>query len=253
MSEADSRRGDNGDSGTDARDRLLDVLNRAKLNPTQADPATRRPTFFLVRHAESTGNLQACLQGSRIGGSLSERGRKQSTATAMYLFNAFEELRQGNVRLVSSPSTRALETATPIAEKLNCEIQLDRGLAELDFGDWSGTPVALLEGDRGYQLWKADPWFNAPPDGESLFQVRTRVFRAMSQLIAGAAEGDPLVMVTHFFPLMVLFEILAPGKEVRCDNGSISRFELQDRGWTTTGINQVSHLAEVAPVPVRYV
>src|SRR5690242_1116953 len=104
MSEADSRRGDNGDSGTDARDRLLEVLNRAKLNPTQADPATRRPTFFLVRHAESTGNLQACLQGSRIGGSLSERGRKQSTATAMYLFNAFEELRQGNVRLVSSPS-----------------------------------------------------------------------------------------------------------------------------------------------------
>ena len=113
--------------------------------------------------------------------------------------------------------------------------------------------VSHLEGDRGYQNWKADPWFNAPPGGEFLFEVRTRVCQTVSQLISSAATVGQALVVTHFFPLLVLFDVLAAGKQVRCDNASISRFELQGVRWVATHKNEVADLAEVAPTPVRYV
>ncbi|MGD9920895.1 MAG: histidine phosphatase family protein [Pseudorhodoplanes sp.] len=209
---------------------------------------------FLVRHGESTGNQNACLQGARIGGTLSGRGRQQSFATALYLFEAFEELRRGNVLLVSSPSTRALETAAPIAKRLNCAIGTDHGLEELDFGEWSGTLVADLESDAAYQRWKADPWARSPPQGETLAQVRSRMWEATSRYVTRATSANrPLVLVTHFFPLMSLFETLKPGTPVRCDNASISRFEVTDTGWAFSLVNEVRHLNQAAPVPVRYV
>jgi broad specificity phosphatase PhoE len=212
------------------------------------------PTVFLVRHGESTGNQHACLQGSRIGGALSELGRKQSVATASYLFDAFEELQHGNVRLVSSPSNRALETAGPIAERLTCEIEIDHDLSEVDFGDWSGVSVSQLERDPGYQAWKVDPWANSPPGGESLVRVRSRIWRAVSRLAASAdIEHQPIVLVTHFFPLMALFTILVPGNSLRSDNASISRFQLIEAEWTPTHINDIRHLHDVAPMAVRYV
>lgn len=212
------------------------------------------PTVFLVRHGESTGNQQACLQGSRIGGGLSERGRKQSAATASYLYDAFVELQRGNVRLMSSPSNRALETAAPIAERLRCEVEIEHGLSEVDFGDWSGVSVNQLEHDPSFQLWKEDPWFNSPPGGESLDQVRSRAWQAVSRLATIAdATNRRLVLVTHFFPLMALFEILVRSKSSRCDNASVSRFELKGAEWRPTHINDIRHLKEVSPTPVRYV
>ena len=230
------------------------LLNRPVL-PRNIGSADWVPTFFLVRHGESTGNQQALLQGSRIGGALSERGHKQSAATAAYLFHVFEELQQGNVCVVASPCTRALETAVPIAARLHCEVQADNGLTELNFGDWSGTSVALLESDPNYRLWKKDPWLNAPPAGETLIEVRTRVWEAVGRLLTSAsANHQPLVVVTHFFPLIALFEMLMPLNEhIRCDNASISRFELRSRVWTPTHINEAGHLTEVPPTPVRYV
>jgi broad specificity phosphatase PhoE len=212
------------------------------------------PTVFFVRHGESTGNQQACLQGSRIGGGLSERGREQSAATASCLYDEFVELQRGNVRLVSSPSTRALETAAPIAEKLRCEIEIDDDLSEVDFGDWSGVSVSQLECQPSYQLWKVDPWGNSPPGGESLVEVRSRAWQGVTRLVASVdAAHQPLVLITHFFPLMALFEILVRNKSLRCDNASISRFEMRGSEWKATHINDVRHLNEVAPTPVRYV
>jgi alpha-ribazole phosphatase len=223
-------------------------------NPCDFGNAQTRPKIFLVRHAESTGNQRRRLQGSRIGGSLSDLGRRQSDATAAYLFDTFEELQRSNVRLVSSPSSRALQTARPIADRLNCDVLVEVGLAELDFGEWSGTLVERLENDRAYQHWKGDPWSNAPPGGESLYDLQKRVCRTLSQLIiSAAAGGESLVAVTHFFPLLVLFDVLLNGEQVRCDNASISRFEPSEVGWTPTHVNAVGHLSEVAPTAVRYV
>lgn len=210
------------------------------------------PLLVLLRHGESTGNKNACLQGARVGGALTERGHKQAAATALYLFGAFEELRNGKVRVVSSPSSRAVQSATYIGSRLRVEV--DQRLAELDFGEWSGAAVAMLEGDLGYQEWKRDPWRNAPPGGETLVVVRSRAWRAVSDLTSEAkADREPLVLMTHFFPLIGVFDILVPGQSVRCDNSSISRFEQRDLGWNATHLNEVRHLIGIEPLPVGYV
>lgn len=224
------------------------------IDPQDLGNAQTRPTLFLVRHAESTGNLGARLQGSRIGGALSGRGVKQSEATAKYLVDTFAELRCGKARLASSPSSRALQTAEPIAARLGCETHADAGLAELDFGEWSGHLVEQLENDEVYQRWKSDPWSHAAPGGESLHDVQKRVCRTVSQLLLRAADsGESLVVVTHFFPLLAVFDILIPGRQVRSDNASISRIESRGAAWTATHTNEVCHLREFAPTPVRYV
>ena len=93
-----------------------------------------------------------------------------------------------------------------------------------------------------------------PTGGESLLQVRSRVWQTVSQLAAIASgTHQPFVLVTHFFPLMALFEILVPGESIRCDNASVSRFEQRDAEWTPTHVNEIRHLSRVSPTPVRYV
>jgi probable phosphoglycerate mutase len=231
-----------------------DGKNSLIIDPRDLGDTRTRPTLFLVRHAESTGNRGARLQGSRIGGALSDRGHKQSEATATYLFDSIHELRSGKARLISSPSSRALQTAQQIANRLHCETYVESGLAELDFGEWSGNLVAQLENDPVYLRWKADPWSHAPPGGESLREVQKRVCRTVSDLIIRAAGLDErLVVVTHFFPLLALFDVFTPDRQVRCDNASVSRVEAKDAGWLVTHINEVGHLREFAPTPVRYV
>lgn len=102
--------------------------------------------LYFVRHAESTGNQQRRLQGSRLHGALTPRGCLQSKRTAEYLFDTFVDLRAGGVSIVSSPVGRALETARPIGKRLRCTLSTEPELAELDFGDWSGQFFVDLEG-----------------------------------------------------------------------------------------------------------
>jgi broad specificity phosphatase PhoE len=212
------------------------------------------PQLIFVRHAESTGNVEKRLQGARIGGALTKRGHAQSNLTAAHLFDAFEELRGGNAILVSSPGNRAVETAKAIGDRLGCPVRTHDGLAEIDFGEWTGRYFADLESDSDYVAWMKDKWFHVPPGGESLFEVRSRVFEALSWLLSIAlARRRPLVVVTHFFPLMACFTALTPGTASHSDNSSITRFELDGDGWKSTHTNFVRHLGGEAAAPVAYV
>ncbi len=217
--------------------------------------ARRGPVrLYFVRHAESTGNQERRLQGSRIHGALTPRGCLQSKGTAEYLFDNFADLRAGGVSMVSSPVGRALETARPIGERLGCTLSTEPELAELDFGDWSGQFFADLEGDSGYREWMQDQWFHSPPAGESLFEVRSRVCQAVASLLSRAIAGDTSPMiVTHFFPLMAIFDTLMPGEIIRPDNSSITCVEFEPGRWRPILVNYTAHLGDDGPTPVGYV
>lgn len=210
--------------------------------------------LFFIRHAESTGNQQRRLLGSRIHGALTQRGLAQSRRTAGYLFEAFDELRSGKVLLASSPIGRALDTARSISERLGCPLSTYEDLAELDFGEWSGRVYADLDTDAFYQAWSKDKWLRLPPGGESLFEVRTRMCQAVSSLISQAALNEtPLVVVTHFFPLIAVLDALMPGHCVRPDNSSVTCLEFTSGQWRPIAVNHTAHLGGDAPTPVAYV
>ena len=126
-----------------------------------------------VRHGQSTWNVLDRLQGHELSPPLTELGREQAQDAAESLAD------RGVVRLLSSPATRALETAEIIAAHLGLKVEvepllLEKGLDEnytnvlvrvqqfldrhdrdlpahtvaVSHGDTIGLAVGLLSGQR---------------------------------------------------------------------------------------------------------
>lgn len=141
--------------------------------------------LIIVRHGRTAANAQGLLQG-RVDNPLDDEGVAQAEAIAAAL---------GPVDVVvSSPLERALQTAAP----LGGELRVDERWIELDYGDWEARPVADVSPESWAQ-WRADPHF-APPGGESLFELNTRVAAASADLLELAAEADVAVF-THVSPI----------------------------------------------------
>jgi broad specificity phosphatase PhoE len=126
--------------------------------------------IFWVRHGQSTWNVIDRLQGHELSPPLTDLGREQAAQAAESLAD------RGVVRLISSPATRALETAEIIAEALGLDVEvepllLEKGLEEnythvlvrvqqildrdlpdhtvvVSHGDTIGLAVGLLSGQR---------------------------------------------------------------------------------------------------------
>lgn len=82
-----------------------------------------------VRHGQSTWNVIDRLQGHELSPPLTDLGREQAGHAAESLVD------RGVVRLLSSPATRALETAQVIGQRLGLEVEvepllLEKGLEE---------------------------------------------------------------------------------------------------------------------------
>jgi broad specificity phosphatase PhoE len=123
-----------------------------------------------VRHGQSTWNVLDRMQGHELSPPLTELGREQAAHAADALAG------RGVVRLLSSPATRAIETAEIIAARLGLSVEiepllLEKGLEEnytgvlvrvqqildrdlpdhtvaVSHGDTIGLAVGLLSGQR---------------------------------------------------------------------------------------------------------
>ncbi len=141
-----------------------------------------------VRHGQTAVNAGGRLQG-RLDEPLSELGAAQARALADAL--ASERV----TRVVSSPLVRARETAAAIASRHGMSVDIDERLVELDYGAWDGVALADVA-PEDWAAWRADPAF-APPDGESLAAVSTRV----ASFCTDALGEDLLVAVSHVSPI----------------------------------------------------
>jgi broad specificity phosphatase PhoE len=98
-------------------------------------------------------------------------------------------------RVVSSPLSRAYDTAVAIADAHRLAVGVDERLIELDYGDWDGVPLADVPA-AAWAAWRADPAF-CPPGGEPLTAVTARV----QQFCADAASDELVVAVSHVSPI----------------------------------------------------
>src|SRR5512144_1858750 len=87
---------------------------------------------LLVRHA-ATPTTGVKLPGRAPGLHLSDEGRRQADAVASRL-GKLPKL----AAVYASPLTRARETALPIARARGLAVRIERDLAELDIGEWTG-------------------------------------------------------------------------------------------------------------------
>jgi broad specificity phosphatase PhoE/ribonuclease HI len=200
-------------------DRLLNQALDAATGERKAapKPADRQPartisrgwaedatptTLVLVRHGVTEHTLDKRFSSGTTGKNpgLSEDGRAQARATADWLAPLAEEVDA----LVSSPSRRAKETAEIIAARLDKKVELDEGLAEMEFGAWDGLTYAEVSERHADDL---DAWLGSldhpPGGGESFTQVQARVHASLERLLE-TYPGRTVLAVSHVTPIKVL-------------------------------------------------
>ncbi|MFI6215951.1 bifunctional RNase H/acid phosphatase [Nocardia brasiliensis] len=169
--------------------------------------AAGRPTrLLLLRHGQTELSVQRRYSG-RGNPPLTELGREQAARAAKML------AAKGDIAAVlTSPLSRARDTAQAAADALDAPLTVLDGLIETDFGDWEGlTFVEAAQRDPElHARWLGDPSVPAP-GGESFDQVRERVDAVRRDLVT-QYPGTNLVVVSHVTPIKTLLQLaLAAG------------------------------------------
>jgi len=141
----------------------------------------------LVRHGQTAANRGGLLQG-RADVPLTALGHRQAALVAAAL--------PAPARVLASPLRRAVDTATPIAERFGLEVEVDDRLLELDYGEWDQRSIGDVMPEE-WQRWRDDPSF-APPGGESLEDVAARAASFCSEMLD---TGGGVVAVSHVSPI----------------------------------------------------
>ena len=147
--------------------------------------------FGLVRHAQTIWNREKKIQG-QSDSPLTPDGKNQ----ALHWGRLLPQVSWN--RILASDIGRAMETAKIINQALNLSLQMDSGLREQDWGQWTGKTISQLKTDSPRELEEQvrAGWDFCPPGGEG----RRSVLDRSRQTLRDAAEkwpGDDILVVTH--------------------------------------------------------
>ncbi|MBQ9565034.1 MAG: histidine phosphatase family protein [Synergistaceae bacterium] len=190
-----------------------------------APQGTARRRIVLARHGQTEWNQERRFQG-KTDIPLNDVGMAQAHALAVRLSRWPVEA------VYSSPLSRALYTATAIAERHHLDPVVLTELHEVDFADWEGQSIAALSEDRGeeFSRWWEDPFFNPPLGAETWEEIETRLSRATRRILAGPERE--ILIVSHGGITRALYAVLAgmdPHKvwNVDVSNCAISGVEIR--------------------------
>lgn len=160
-----------------------------------------RVRLVVVRHGQAEANVEQRYLGLRDD-PLTDVGLAQAEAVGRALAS------MPLAAVYSSPLTRALRTAEPVARAHGLTVIHERRLLEMSFGAWEGLTRAELvaSGDEAaahLARWEEDPAAVAPPEGESLAAVRERVLELLAELVAHKPQA-PVALVSHVGPIKAL-------------------------------------------------
>ena len=149
---------------------------------------------LLVRHG-LTPTTGIKLPGRAPGLHLSDEGRRQADAAAE---------RIGKVARIAavycSPITRARETAQPIGRAVKRALRIERDLADLDIGEWTGMSLKQAARRPEWETVQRNPSSFRFPGGESFPEMQTRMTSALGRIVA-RHPGQIVVAVSHADPI----------------------------------------------------
>jgi len=173
--------------------------------------------FFLVRHGETDWNRVGRIQGA-TDIPLNDTGRDQARTTGAKM-----QGRKWDV-IVSSPLSRAMETASIIASCIGLpEPTPVSDIVERNYGE--------AEGMTGPELEAFYPEDTPVPGRETRDAVKVRVLAAMHS-IAAANKGKNVIIVAHGGVIRAVLQSTS-GKAFfgeRITNGSVHSFHHSDDG-----------------------
>jgi broad specificity phosphatase PhoE len=144
---------------------------------------------LVVRHGETDWNREGRWQGQG-GPGLNDTGRAQAARIA-------ERLARVRIdALYTSDLARAEETARIIGRAVGERPRQQKGLREVDNGDWRGLTRAQVRrrDPAGYRRWlRGEPGWHG---GETYDQMHARVIATLERLAAKHPRGR-IVLVSH--------------------------------------------------------
>lgn len=171
------------------------------LVPPRRPPSSAVALF--VRHG-STPTTGKVLPGRAPGLHLSDEGRKQAMDTA----ERIAVVKRRPVAIYSSPLERARETAQPLSDLLGLPVQVDDGLIECDFGEWTGAELKDLRRLGEWKTVQSLPSTFRFPKGESFNDMQHRVTTTLDRL-AACHLGQTFVAVSHADPIKAVIASVA--------------------------------------------
>lgn len=155
-----------------------------------------RTIVGLLRHGQTDWNIDFRLQGI-TDIPLNATGLQQAATAASVLRASDWDF------IVSSPLTRAKQTAEAVASELQIsEVAIEELLLERSFGDAEGMT---------HEEWKRDYPDGMPPGGESLEELRERAHLLLAKLLE-TYRGTRVLTVSHGALIRKLVRVVSQGE-----------------------------------------
>lgn len=204
---------------------------------------------YVIRHAESLSNIK---QADGLNAGLSALGMRQAEALA----RRFESMSHGVSAIYSSPFSRCIETALPVAGVLDLPIRIRPDLCEhhhLPSGTTMNTDLPTADAlRRQYSATALCPDHEGPFDWVPADETFDRLLARSRSLAAflksrWVGEDDVVIVFGHGSPIARLIEawlIDEPGPSFRfiIDNSAIAALRHNNEISTLVCLNEVSHL-----------
>jgi probable phosphoglycerate mutase len=165
-------------------------------------PPSDPTTLILVRHGVTDHTTRKLFSGGMSSSNppLNEEGRAQVRATGEWL----SPMRDQIDALIASPVRRTHESAEILGEILEQKVELEEGIAEMEFGSWDGLTFADVQEQFPDEL---SAWLgnleHAPGGGESFRSVAERVLAGRDRIVE-AYDGKTVLVVSHVTPIKTL-------------------------------------------------
>jgi broad specificity phosphatase PhoE len=185
-----------------------------------------KQTLLIVRHGQTTWNVEHRLPGQVPGVSLNDNGRQQAARLA-------EALKILPISaIISSPLERAYMTAEYLAQGRDLQIQQEPELMDTKIGDWTGKLIDdIAKNDPAWRAYVKDPTV-APEGVETFPEVQRRAVEAVERWCTQETIGAYPAFIAHADVVKLLiahYTGLEAGKagSISIDNASVSIVEIE--------------------------
>ncbi len=176
--------------------------------------------LYLCRHGRTPLNAAGRLRG-HLDPELDLVGKAEARDLAELL------TKLGLVRVVSSPLTRARQTAEVLAAAAELPLEVDERLIDRAYGEFDGALRADVIARYGS--------INAAPGIEPATEVAARGLAAVTDIV-NADPAGPVLVVTHEAVIRYLLDTIAadytPGEMLPQRTGSWALLRYSDGAWT---------------------
>ncbi len=200
-------------------------LWRSQTHTAESTHTDMKQTLLLIRHGQTTWNVERRLPGQLPGITLDDKGREQVARLA----DALTVLPISAI--ISSPLERARDTAEILAQGRGLCVQFEPELMDTNIGRWAGKIYDdLNKNDPEWKAYVHDPTV-APEDVETFPQVQQRAVAAVERWRTREATGAYPAFVAHADVVKVLIAYytgLDAGRagSLFIDNASVSLVEV---------------------------